>query len=82
MVAFLLLVVGGLNWGLVGIMNFDLVMWLFGDIIGMYMLADIVYIVVGVAAVYEILIHKTVCADCSDKAPSAAPSSPDTTQEM
>ena len=47
-----LLVVGGLNWGLVGIAKFDLVAEIFG---GMETaLARIIYTVVGIAAVYTI----------------------------
>ncbi|MBP9864467.1 DUF378 domain-containing protein, partial [Patescibacteria group bacterium] len=30
-VAWVLLIVGGLNWGLVGLLKFDLVMYLFGQ---------------------------------------------------
>ena len=48
-VAMILLVVGGLNWGLVGLFNFDLVATLFG---AMSLIARIVYILVGVSAVY------------------------------
>lgn len=47
--AVVLVVVGGLNWGLVGIFNFDLVSAIFGDMSG---LSRIVYALVGVAAVY------------------------------
>lgn len=47
--AIALLVVGGLNWGLVGAANFDLVATLFGP---MTALSRIVYVVVGLAAVY------------------------------
>lgn len=47
--ALILLVVGGINWGLVGILNFDLVAAIFG---AMSMLSRIVYSLVGVAAVY------------------------------
>lgn len=43
-----LLIVGGLNWGLIGILNFDLVAFIFG---GGSLLARIVYTLVGVAAV-------------------------------
>jgi hypothetical protein len=50
-VALVLLVVGGLNWGLVGLFNFDLVAAIFGD---MSALSRIVYTVVGVCAVYVI----------------------------
>jgi uncharacterized membrane protein YuzA (DUF378 family) len=49
--AIVLLVVGGLNWGLVGTMGFDLVRAIFGD---MTLLSRIVYTLVGIAAVYQI----------------------------
>lgn len=45
-----LLVVGGLNWGLVGALDFDLVAALLGD---MTAAARAVYVLVGVAAVYR-----------------------------
>ncbi len=48
--ATVLLVVGGLNWGLVGVAHFDLVATLFGD---MTVLSRIVYSLVGLAAVYQ-----------------------------
>lgn len=48
-VALLLLVIGGLNWGLVGLLNFDLVATLFGE---MSMLSRTVYSLVGVSAIY------------------------------
>ena len=49
-VAAVLLVVGGLNWGLVGIANFDLVATIFG---AMSPLSRIVYVLVGLAAIYQ-----------------------------
>lgn len=50
-----LLVVGGLNWGLVAIARFDLVAWIFGESFGGTNVASrIVYGLVGVAAVYAI----------------------------
>lgn len=48
-VAYLLLVVGGLNWGLVGVFEWNLVTKLFGVDSG---LTRVVYALVGVAAVY------------------------------
>ena len=48
-VALVLVVVGGLNWGLVGIFGFDLVAAIFGE---MSVLSRIVYTLVGIAAVY------------------------------
>jgi uncharacterized membrane protein YuzA (DUF378 family) len=52
-VALILVIVGGLNWGLVGIFGFDLVAWLFG---GAYFIARIIYILVALAAIYMIII--------------------------
>jgi uncharacterized protein len=50
-----LLVVGGLNWGLVAIAKFDLVAWIFGeDFGGTNVASRIVYGLVGLAAVYAI----------------------------
>lgn len=50
--ALVLLVVGGLNWGLVGAFNFDLVNFIFVQNLGMAMIARIVYILVGVSALF------------------------------
>lgn len=52
-----LLVVGGLNWGLVGIFNFDLVATLFGD---MSALSRLVYALVGLSAVYQGMQFKAI----------------------
>lgn len=49
-IAAALLVVGGLNWGLVGLLDFDLVATLFGD---GSPLARIVYTLVGLSAAYQ-----------------------------
>jgi uncharacterized membrane protein YuzA (DUF378 family) len=46
----ILIVVGGLNWGLVGFLNFDLVATVFGD---MSALARLVYVLVGLSAIYQ-----------------------------
>lgn len=50
-IAFVLVIVGALNWGLVGAFNFDLVAALLGSI---PVLQRIVYILVGVGAIYMI----------------------------
>ena len=47
-----LLIVGGLNWGLVGAFQFDLVAALFGGQDAM--LSRVVYILVGLSAVWQI----------------------------
>ena len=51
-IAAILLVVGGLNWGLVAAADFDLVAALFGQ--GTF-LARVVYGLVGLSALYQIL---------------------------
>jgi uncharacterized membrane protein YuzA (DUF378 family) len=54
-VAGALLIVGGLNWGLVAIARFDLVAWIFGkDFGGTNVASRIVYGLVGLSAVYAI----------------------------
>ena len=55
-IAAVLLVVGGLNWGLVGVANFNLVAALFGTTI----FANIVYLLVGLAALYQIFSVKAI----------------------
>jgi uncharacterized membrane protein YuzA (DUF378 family) len=47
-----LLIIGGLNWGLVGLFGFDLVAALFG---AMSPLSRIVYALVGVSALWQIV---------------------------
>ncbi len=49
LVSMILVIVGGLNWALVGVINFDLVATLFGD---MSAISRIVYTLVGLSAVY------------------------------
>jgi len=50
-IALVLLVIGGLNWGLVGLFSFDLVEAILGSI---PVLQRIVYVLVGVSALYTI----------------------------
>lgn len=50
--ALILLIVGGINWGLVGLFQFDLVAALFGG--GQTTLSRIVYALVGLAALYGV----------------------------
>ena len=56
-VAVILVIVGGVNWGLVGLANFDLVAFIFGSL---SLLSRIIYILVGVAAVYLAIISPTL----------------------
>jgi hypothetical protein len=56
-IAIVLLIIGGLNWGLVGIAHFDLVAALFGN---MTILSRLVYTLVGLAALYEAVSLKSI----------------------
>jgi len=62
-VAYALLLVGGLNWGLVGLFNFSLVNRLLGS---MPTLERLVYILVGLSAVAVIATHKSYCKNCEN----------------
>ena len=53
LLALILLVIGGLNWGLVGLFQFNLVAALFGTD---SLLSNIVYILVGISAVYDLVV--------------------------
>ncbi|MDB2613888.1 DUF378 domain-containing protein [Chlamydiales bacterium] len=55
----ILVIVGGLNWGLVGLFNFNLVEFLIGTLPA---LERFVYIVVGFAALYQIFQFKSIQA--------------------
>lgn len=56
--AWILVIIGGLNWLLIGV--FD---WGIGDILGSG-LSRIVYILVGLSALYELFTHKKNCKEC------------------
>lgn len=54
--ALVLVVIGGLNWGLVGAFNFNLVSAIFGASV----LANIIYVLVGLSAIYVLSIASTL----------------------
>ncbi|MBL7106537.1 MAG: DUF378 domain-containing protein [Phycisphaerae bacterium] len=54
-----LLIIGGLNWGLVGIFNFNLVNAIFGE---MTFLSRLIYVLVGLSAIYDVLMIKAISA--------------------
>lgn len=61
--AFTLVVVGGLNWGLLALLNFNLVEVLVGSL----GLTNLVYLLVGASAIWLVLTHKTDCKVCGGK---------------
>lgn len=50
-VSLILVIIGGINWGLIGAFQFDVVSVIFGKT---YMLARLVYLLVGLASLYLI----------------------------
>ena len=60
-IALILSIIGSLNWGLVGIFQFDLVAWLFGG--QSTLLSRVIYTVVGLAGIWCIsLLFRTESA--------------------
>ncbi len=64
MLSFALVVVGAVNWGLVGLLDMNLVSSLLGSMPSIEML---VYILVGVSGVYLAATHMNDCKVCSAK---------------
>ena len=56
--ALILLIIGGINWGLVGIFQFDLVAWLFGGTDSI--LSRAIYIIVAISAISVSYTHLTL----------------------
>ena len=56
-IAFVLLIIGGLNWGLEAF-GYGIGNWIPANV------AMIIYILVGLAAVYELVVHKGLCKNC------------------
>jgi uncharacterized protein len=69
MVTFLLLVIGGLNWLVLALFN-----WEIGSLFGGMdaMVSKVIYVLVGLSALYELFTHKKCCSVCSAKANSSA----------
>jgi len=63
-VTFLLLAIGGLNWLLVGLFNWDI-----GAIFGGMgsAVSRLIYILVGLSAIYQLATHRSYCHICSVK---------------
>jgi uncharacterized membrane protein YuzA (DUF378 family) len=49
-IALILTIIGGVNWGLVGLFSFDLVAWIAGG--STMLLARIIYIVIALASIW------------------------------
>lgn len=60
-ISFILLVVGGLNWLLVGLFQWDIGIFFGGQ---EATVSRVIYVLVGASAIYEVLIHKSYCKTC------------------
>lgn len=69
-IAFILLIIGGLNWGALGLTG-----WEIGQLFGGQdaLISQIIYILVGLSAIYLAITHKKACKDCMT---GSAPSTP------
>lgn len=65
---FILLVIGGLNWLLVGLFGWD-ISHLLGGMDSW--ISRLIYILVGLSAIYEISMHKAMCKNCGNGAKMA-----------
>lgn len=61
MLTFTLLLIGGLNWLLVGLFQWDIGQWFGGQDA---VVSRVVYVLVGLSAMYEIATHKGGCKMC------------------
>lgn len=61
-ITFIVLLIGGINWLLVGLFSWDVGM-LFGG--QQAAVSRLIYIVVGVAAILELATHKKYCKECT-----------------
>lgn len=52
-------IIGAVNWGLIGFLDFNLVAWLFGD---MTLLSRIVYGLVGLCGIYLLTLYPRICS--------------------
>ena len=60
-ITFILLIIGGLNWLLQGLFGMEIGSWIGGM---MSMQARIIYVLVGLSAIYELAMHKQFCKQC------------------
>lgn len=65
LIAFILLIIGGLNWLLTGVF----VGWDIGKFLGGEgtLIPRVIYILIGIAAVLEVATHKSLCKNCEKK---------------
>ena len=63
MIAWILVIIGGLNWLVFGLFHWDIVGKIFGGMDST--ISTIIYILVGLSALYELFTHKKNCKCCN-----------------
>ncbi len=58
LLSIILLIIGGLNWGLVGLFNLNVIDMIF---VQAYAVARIIYVLVGLSALWRIFEWKAIC---------------------
>ncbi len=58
LIAFILLIIGGLNWGAIGFFKYDVVAKIFGD---MTTTTRVIYALVGLSALLKLVMMKKCC---------------------
>lgn len=69
-ITWILLIIGGLNWLLVGLFN-----WGVGSVLGEG-ISRVVYVLVGISALIELFSHKKNCKACDNKGAAPMSSTP------
>lgn len=70
MIAFILVIIGGLNWGVLAVTGWEIGL-LFGG--QEALISQIIYILVGLSAIYLVVTHKKTCKECKVGGGDAAP---------
>ena len=61
--AIIITFIGAINWGLIGLFEFDLVAYIFGD---MSWLSRIIYVLVGIFGLYLLTFFSKICNNTKD----------------
>ena len=56
-IAYILVIIGAINWGLVGFFGFDLVASIFGE---MSFITRLIYDIVGISAIILLITHRDI----------------------
>ena len=68
-IAFVLVIIGGLNWLLIGLFNWGIANISTSDAWGV--IVKIIYVLVGLSAIYLAVTHRKDCKNCEPSAPTA-----------